>query len=175
MTIGFSYYAFMHDEWPVKYSLEAFETCPNAAISLLWNTFGNNFSGLAGWKELKKRHILEVHLLNGPGLRNKRLGKYEVLYGETPQSFNDALIRQDKKLIKRLETYFRDAARALGQTLPADAELYISPDLESNLSHPAFHNLTNLVRPYFDPLGAKYVWNPDLANEHNLYIQGFYY
>lgn len=173
--IGLSYYALCHDRWPVKDSLDAFETCQNAPIAIVWNTFGNNFSGLSAWKDLKKRHLIEVHLLNGPGLRNKRLGKYEALYGYSKESFNTSLIRQDKKLNDRLTPYFRDAARTLGQLLPSDRELYVSPDLESNLTQPAFHSLMRLVRPHFDPLGARYVWNPDLANPENGYLQGFYY
>lgn len=85
-----------------------------------------------------------THLLNGPGLRNNRLGSYEPHHGYNARSFNSLWERGGG----RLKSHLAKRARAycsLFQPYP-DVELNLSPTLEHNLTSKAFKRQAAVIK-----------------------------
>lgn len=156
---GMAYYAAMHPRWPAKESLAVFSGKPVACMSVLWRTFGTSTKTLERFFNLPQKKILQVHLLNEVGLRNNRLGSYEVLFGYTPATYQAALLKRDARLFKNLTKYFLNVKNTLDKMSVLSAtDFLISPGLESNLNMKAARVLVDLTKEIF--AGQRIVWNP---------------
>ncbi|CAB4141241.1 hypothetical protein UFOVP410_80 [uncultured Caudovirales phage] len=136
-------------------------------ISFLYNTFGNNFRCLKILLNDKRLKTLQVHLINEPGHRNRRLGKYEFLYNiKSPSDYNSLISKNDAKLKTNFNNYVLPLKQFLEQNLRKDTELIISPGLESNLSDANGKILIRWTREVFP--NARVVWNPLRFNQNSL-------
>jgi hypothetical protein len=127
-------------------------------ISFLYNTFGNDFSCLNRLLKNPKVKSLQVHLINEPGHRNRRLGKYEFLYGVgNVNAWNKKMASRDPALKTKLTRYVIPLQKNLSENLRDDIEFYVSPGLESNLGDRAGRVLVSWTRELFP--NARIVWN----------------
>jgi hypothetical protein len=127
-------------------------------ISFLYNTFGNDFSCLNRLLTDPRVKSLQVHLINEPGHRNKRLGKYEFLYGVGSVSqWNKKMTSRNSALKVKLTQYVAPLQENLAANLRDDIDLYVSPGLESNLGDKAGAVLVEWTRELFP--NARVVWN----------------
>lgn len=138
-------------------------------ISFLYNTFGNNFTCLKSLLEDPKLKTLQVHLINEPGHRNKRLQSYEFLYDEgTPKDYNAKISRRDSALKQKYFNYLSPLIEILNMSIRADVELLISPGLESNLTDESGKILIEWTREIFP--SARIVWNPLKSSSSSLSV-----
>lgn len=104
-------------------------------LSFLYNTFGNSFSCLERILKDERVKTLQIHLVNEPGHRNKRLGDYEFLYNiKTPKVYNTLVLNQDESLRLRYFEYVKPLQDFIQNSVRSDIEVIITPGLESNLS-----------------------------------------
>lgn len=132
-------------------------------ISFLYNSFGNDFRCLNKLLTDKRLKTLQVHLINEPGHRNRRLGSYEFLYDVgTVNDWNNKLIKRDVKLKQKLVDYVKVLQDKVVSNVQPHTSLLINPGLESNVSAPAGKVLIAWTRPLFP--SARIVWNPHRAS-----------
>ena len=128
-------------------------------IAFLYNTFGNDFSCLKDLLNDERLKTLEIHLINEPGHRNNRLGKYEFLRKVGSVRKYDKLMRNNNQRLKvKYTNYTKKLRNFLSDNLKNHTELIISPGLESNLSSKGAKNLINWTRELFPD--TRIVWNP---------------
>ena len=120
----------------IRFDCEGFlESFPaNSVIRTGWldNTFGDDCPCAAKLLSKPQRKIVRVHLLNGPGLRNRRLGDYEVLAGEAVASAEGKILKKDPQLLAR----YRERLNKLRLLFAGavNTELLLSACLENNFS-----------------------------------------
>jgi len=150
-------------------------------ISFLYNTFGNDFSCLAEISQDARLKTLQVHLINEPGHRNGRLGKYEFLYSiENPSKYNELLVNRNENLKVKFLDYVQPLKQFIDDNISNSTEVLISPGLESNLTNSAGKVLVEWTReafpdrrivfnPYPARLSSRDKTNADLMEDHGLY------
>ena len=128
-------------------------------IAFLYNTFGNDFSCLERLLQDDRLKTLEINLINEPGHRNNRLGKYEFLYGVGSVRKFDSLMRnRDPNLRKKFLQYVTPLKEFILPRLRPQTSLLINPGLESNLSDVGGRVLVQWSRDEFPD--SRIVWNP---------------
>lgn len=128
-------------------------------VSFLYNTFGNDFSCLTRLLHDPRLETLQIHLINEPGHRNKRLGNYEFLYNLGNVAQYDRLVKtKSPRVREKLISYVEPIVSVLNSHLQPHTSLLISPGLESNLSDRSGKVLVSWTRQLFP--NARIVWNP---------------
>jgi hypothetical protein len=108
---------------------------------------------------------IELNLINEPGHRNKRLGKYEFLYGiKNPAQYDKLLRSRDPQLKAKFIQYVQLAKRKI-EALPPRVQCLINPGLESNVSSKAGEVLMEWTKEQFP--GCRTVWNPLSASSRS--------
>lgn len=139
--VGMDFLGLQHPRFPVARTAELL---PDGFVGghLDW-TFGASLANVERLLETGHIKRWRVHIFNGPGLRNRQLGRYEPHFGYSITSFSKAWERTDAGLARHLRSrarlYCRLFARFPGTTLQ------ISPTLESNLTHRAFRAQARVV------------------------------
>lgn len=167
---GMSPYGLLSPQWPCAATIAADREIPVLRKAVLWNTFGNDTGCLEQYLADPRLAALEIHLINEVCQRHGRCGKYEFLAGMTVKEYNAKLLAKDPVLVERLRKYLEAPARLLEQHRRPHTACFISPGLESNLSHAAAVTLMELVQPHFP--ACKLVWNPVGGSPHARPIPG---
>ena len=111
----------------------------------LENTFGASCKCGDRLLRSHKQKVIRVHLVNSPCMRNKRCGRYEVLYRETAASASRKVLRNDIRFYRKFNTVLTRFKKRIEQA--NDGLLcYLSPCLECDLNVKARKKLLNLVR-----------------------------
>lgn len=158
-NLGLALYAIQSPLWTHTLTRQLFRGVKELRVSYLHNTFGTNSKALLPLMRDPRLQLLEVHFLNEVGQRNNRLGKYELLYGYTVESYRKAIRQGDAKLLEKLKRAMGELSENLTRNLLLTTELLFSIGLESNLSVADYQELLEQLRFYL-PAGAKLVWNP---------------
>ncbi len=93
--------------------------------------------------------VLHVSLLNGPGLRNRRLQKHEFLYGYTIRTAEAAILRRDPKILSQIKIAAQEARTLVSQRESRTTVLRIKPILESDFGKSAQRIVFHQVRKVF--------------------------
>lgn len=144
-----SYLGICQKSWPCDKSLDAFKGQSVIRTGWLELTFGAQCPCAEKLLNDPRRKEIRVHLSNGPCLRNKRCGAYEVFYGETIASANRKVKAGDKKLIAKFMAVARRFKARLSRSA-GELTCYVSPMLESDLDEDArriLHDITRRVLP----------------------------
>lgn len=152
-----SYLGMCHKSWPCERSLSAFKGQETIRTGWLEHTFASDCRCADRLLNDPRPKEIRVHITNGPCLRNRRCGPYEVFSGETIASANRKVKRGDKRLIGKYVSVAKKLAARLAQS-KGGLTCYVSPMLESDLDEEArtiLHNLTRSVLP-----GCSLVDNP---------------
>lgn len=152
---GVAYYAIQSKHWPCERSYRALDGVSRIRLSFLYNTFGRETACLRRFLDDPRLTEVEIHLLNGPGLRNRRLGHYEFLHGLSVTRFRTKL--RNKAFLARLVNFVRPGCDLLRAPHDRGVAVYWSPDLESNLSVDEGKILIKALKPVCP---GKPVWNP---------------
>lgn len=139
-----SYLAMCHKDWNCKATLQTLAAQDAVVTGWIENTF--NAKCPCGDKVLKLPNpkIIRVHLMNSPCMRNRRCGRYEVLYGYSKASASRAVHIRGSRLNRRFNAVLERFKRRLA-TAQAPVQCYLSPCLECDLDGPARRALLNRV------------------------------
>ncbi len=147
---GVSDLGLCHPQYNFKGLREQFKGSPVIATGFLDNTFNpKGCPNLDRLLRLKKKIILRIHVINSPGLRNKRLEPHEIHAGVSRSKLDS----QVRKLHPAFVSKYAARLNALNAQLSkrqGNIQLLVSPCLECDLSKPARMNLlmlTNLHMP----------------------------
>jgi hypothetical protein len=166
-NIGFAAFNLTSDRFNCANFISANAKTKTLHIAFLYNTFGNNFSCLQTLLGDARLKTLQIHLINEPGHRNRRLGSYEFLFSvRTPAEYNSLIANQNADLKRRFGAYVAPLKSFLDANLKSHTELIISPGLESNLSDSSGRILISWTREIFQ--NARIVWNPLRKNSTSL-------
>lgn len=141
---GLSYIGMCNKTWDCNNTLKQWNGEP---FGWLENSFGSKCECVNRLLSTDMDKVVRVHILNGPCMRNKRCGRYEVFYGYTPASASRAIIRGDGKLIAKIETLLKRLKSRLDNA-SGKVTCYVSPCLECDLNERARRTLANLVFAY---------------------------
>lgn len=151
-----SYLALCQRSWSCDASIRAFDGQPVIRVGWLEQTFGSTCPCADRLLSDTRPKIVRVHLSNGPCLRNKRCGPYEVFSGETVASANRKVKRGDRVLLAKFE---RVAIRLKNRLAKArGVTCYVSPMLESDLDERARAILRNITSSHLP--GCRLVDSP---------------
>jgi hypothetical protein len=139
-----SYLAMCHKDWNCKATLQTLAAQDAVVTGWIENTF--NAKCPCGDKVLKLPNpkVIRVHLMNSPCMRNRRCGRYEVLYGYSKASASRAVHIRGSRLNRRFNAVLDRFKRRLA-TAQAPVQCYLSPCLECDLDGPARRALFNRV------------------------------
>jgi hypothetical protein len=138
---GLSYLGMCHPTWDCKASLQEWRGEP---LGWLENTFGERCQCVDRFLATSQPKTVRVHLINSPCMRNKRCGKYEVLYGETAASASRKIMRGDKRILGKFNAVLERLRQRLSKA-KGDVTCYVSPCLECDLYDRARRRLASIV------------------------------
>lgn len=102
--------------------------------------------------------IVHISLLNGPGLRNRRLQKHEYLYGYTIRTAQAAILKRQPKILQQVRAAAEEARQLLEARGPRLTILRIKPILESDFNKKARRIVYREVQKVFK--GIPLIDNP---------------
>ena len=147
---GLAYYGLLSNSTWCDALLSSWADLTEVRIAFLADhTFGQNFSC---WNRIAtdpRLRAVEIHLLNGSGLRENHLQPNEVLYGYSQNSFASALQNKDANLLNKLAAHFRDVKANIVDKIPANVPCFASPILEYDLSKDQWLTVANLAYSIF--------------------------
>lgn len=115
-----------------------------SAVGSLDTTFGSSLEPIRTLLNIVKPSYYRVHLINGPCIRNRNCGKYEIGYGYSKENFSKALESRNPKILGYLKQRTL-AYKNLSLGFPTTGFL-VSPVLEHNLSGKAFAVAADAVK-----------------------------
>lgn len=131
-----------HKDFPCKYVNDLYHGLERVELGWLENTFGTKCQCLDSLLNDARPKIIRAHLIQSPCMRNKRCGRYEVLWGYTAASATRAAQNPRSRLRKRFARILEGFRRRIeGKELTC----YVSPCLECDLYEPARRVLANVV------------------------------
>jgi len=170
---GFGAYAAMHPKWPCALMMQGYNQAAVLRLSVLWNTFGNDFRCLDRFASDPRPKILQVHLINEVCQRNKRCGQYEILAGMTVDQYNAKLLKKNPDLLSKITAHVTPVAQYFENN--PSVQCLLTAGLESNLSSRAYRILVDQLKPIF-PARCKWGWNPVGQNAYGARpIKDFYF
>jgi hypothetical protein len=146
-NLGLSMLGLCHKLWPCQESLQAFKGLPRIQTGWLMQTFADDCR--CGRKLLSdpRPKVVRIHIANGPCLRNRRCGQYEIFAGETVASADRKVRKKDERLLSRFKVVLAKT-KALLQNAQGELKCYVSPCLECDLSDRARQVLFGLASEY---------------------------
>lgn len=158
-TRGVSYIGMCHPSVKGEDVVRIFDGESSIAIHFLIRTFNPgacpSFQHLA---QDPRPMLLHISLLNGPGLRNRRLRRYEYLHGHTIESANKAIERRDPKVRSQVLQAIRQARKFIAMRGDRPTQVRIKPCMECNFGKRARRMLAGLVRRHLP--GVEQIDNP---------------
>jgi hypothetical protein len=157
-NVGRGVFSLMSPSFNCNEFMKSVRRLPVLHIAALYNTFGNDFRCWDRLAQDPRLQTVELNLINEPGHRNGRLGKYEFLHGiESPAEYDRLLRSRNPRLKARFVKYVQLAKRKV-ESLPANVQCLINPGLESNVSSQAGAVLMEWTKEQFP--SCRTVWNP---------------
>jgi hypothetical protein len=135
---GVSYIGMCHKSVKSKDVARMFRGLETIKIHFLNRTF--NESGCPAFEGISqdpRPMILHISLINGPGLRNRRLQRHEFLYGYTIRSAESAIVKRDRRVLKQIRKASLEAKALIRLRGRLPTVLRIKPILESDFRKPA--------------------------------------
>lgn len=144
--VGLSHIALCHPDWRCEASVRPFRDQDTIRLGWLGGpTFGERCRCADYVLSRQKPKIVRVHIANGPCLRNRRCGKYEIFHSRSVRWFDAKIRQRHPKLMKRFDRWARLIAAKLAQA-SGELECFVSPVLESDFGVRASRILLERVR-----------------------------
>lgn len=141
-----SHIALCHDTWRCARTIESFRDLPEIRLGFLGGpTFGENCGCLRNVLQVNKPKVLRVHIANGPCLRNRRCGSYEIFHGDTRFHFDLKVQQRHRKTLQKFDRYLLKLKGALKRA-NGKVTCFVSSVLESDFSAPARRVLLKRVK-----------------------------
>jgi hypothetical protein len=136
------------DPSPCSQLVRALWHVPKPALQVLWGTFGSDTECVErfAYAFSDRPRLVEVHLLNGPCIRNNRCGAGEPFRNHTVSWLNRQLEKRNPKVMKALKARIEEV-RSVAEILRGiDARVAVSTGLETNYSRKAIKAEKPLAR-----------------------------
>ncbi len=145
---GIAFFSLLSPQFPCDDALKIFDSTPLPALAILWGTFGTDTACLKKWFAMfpSSQHTLEVHLFNGPCLRNNRCEASEFGAGLTPRELNSLIESRDAKILNNLSERIDAIKVAIEKLARPSDELILSTGLEDNFTPKAYQIVATLVK-----------------------------
>lgn len=132
-----------HKTWDCDATVKLYDGQDKLVLSWLENTFNRDCKCAQRLLNDARPKIVRVHIANSPCMRNKRCGRYEVLYGQTAASASREFIRGKGISVTR----FVEVLNRLKTRLDNISNLtcYVSPCLECDLNGKARRIMADMV------------------------------
>ena len=156
----------MHPKWPCDASLKPFEKQSIKRVSVLWSTFGKDFSCVKKFLNLLGPKLIQFHLINETCMEPEKIavGKqcrpYELLGGISVKKYKALINKKGPKFVVALRDFVEPLGTFLKQQNLNYTECLLSPGLESNLSAQQGKFVWDSIKDLFPP-ACKVVWNPE--------------
>lgn len=131
-----SYLAMCQRNWPCDASIKAFNELPVLRFGWLEKTFGDRCPCVDRLLQDERPKEVRVHIANGPCLRNRRCGRYELFHGHTIASAQRDIKRNNSRIIPKYLKVL-DRLRKRLQKSRGPLTCYVSPVLESDFDEQA--------------------------------------
>ena len=138
VTAAPSYLAMCHKQWNCD------ATLGETVTGWLENTFNEDCPCGDKFLAQPEPKTIRVHLANSPCMRNKRCGRYEVLWGYTKASASRAVHIEGSRLNKRFDAVLERFKKRL-EAASGTVSCYVSPCLECDLNGRARRALLDRV------------------------------
>lgn len=135
---GVSEIAFCHKDNHYKSFISQFEREKRIVTGWLDNTF--NPQGCPNAEILMKAKrpvVIRVHILNGPGMNNKRLEKHEIHYGLSRDRLDSKIRHENKAFLSKFRARLYTLKQLLDLRTKGALTVFVSPCLECKLSKAA--------------------------------------
>jgi len=141
----------------------------NPAIAVLPGTFGWSHKTLKAFCDrfADRPHLVEVHISNGPGRRNK-MYKGDFAREFSVSEFNRALVSNSPRIVRRINQRCKRVKRWLARCTNEQTKIVICPELEDNLLNEAW---TNLAKQISKTLPYRMVRNPVSGGKGGFYTE----
>jgi len=139
-----SYLAMCHKDWNCKATLQTLSAQDAIVTGWIENTFNAQCPCGDKLLALPNPKVIRVHLINSPCMRNRRCGRYEVLYGYSKVSGSRAVHKPRSRLNRRFNSVLERFKKRLAKA-QSPVQCYVSPCLECDLDGPARRALLNRV------------------------------
>lgn len=144
--IGLDWLAAQHPRFDLGTALSFIDG--KRPIGVLDWTFGESIHPIRLILDSGKINAIRVHFVNSVCVRNQNCGAYEYGHGHTIASFNEAIIKREKRILSRFKervSLYCDLARSY-----SEIEFFFSWALEHNLSIDAWSALDAVARETCD-------------------------
>jgi hypothetical protein len=158
--VGLSVIGLLSPHYQCDEVVRAFGEAP-IVFGYLERTFGDDRRCLDRLLDHPRFAAVRVHLFNGPCVRNRRCGAYEVLAGETAESLDRKLASGDSALLGKLRAEMERVKAALAPHVRQGKRYAMSGILEHDVkSATGARRVMDMARAVFGPLGFRMVNNP---------------
>ncbi len=156
---GLSAFAALHPQYPCSKWLRLMQNIDRPAMSILWGTFGHNKACVEQWLSIvqSKSHLLEVHISNEAGRRNRRLKQGELFKNDSVRAYNIRLCMNERSTRQRIQKRVQSIRDFVERVKSPNTILVLSLGLESQYSMCALTALRKNVKKVW-PYGT--IWNP---------------
>jgi hypothetical protein len=139
-----SYLALCHKDWNCAATLQTLGSQDAVVTGWIENTFNSQCPCGDKLLALPNPKVVRVHLANSPCMRNRRCGRYEVLYGYSKASASRAVHIPGSRLNRRFNAVLERFKKRLAKA-QSPVQCYVSPCLECDLDGRARRALLNRV------------------------------
>lgn len=146
-TPAASYLAMCQKNWPCDASIKAFNELSVLRFGWLEKTFGGKCPCVDKLLQDEREKVVRIHVANGPCMRNRRCGRYEIFSGYTIASANRDIKRGTGKITGRYLKVLKRLQARLAK-VRGGFTCYVSPVLESDLDGQAREILHRLTAAY---------------------------
>jgi len=172
---GIAVFAAMSDKFPCERALKLLQGVPYPAMSVLWGTFGDDYSCMVEFLERFKGrpHMLQIHMLNGPCRRNRRCLSGEVAPTLSVGEFNRQLENRNGPLFRQLADRVGAISAFVDSHINHNSVVVLSLSLEDNFTPRAASRLRDFVsrrwRHYISRNRVSGVTPIGIMESHDLY------
>lgn len=148
-NVAISYLGMCHPKWPCEKAIEAFDGLPIIRFGWLEQTFGEKCPCVDKLLQDERPKEVRVHIANGPCLRNKRCGRYEIFHSFKIVSASRAIKANKAKIVRKYVKVLDGLRERLAKSRGSLA-CYVSPVLESDFdgrTRKILHSLTASYLP----------------------------
>lgn len=146
MNRGVSLLGLNHPRMDFVRAMQCFRGAPVINTGWLDNFFGASNRNAERLMLLPRHKRIRVHIMNGPGLNNRRVQPHEITAGETTESVTRKIERGNPQFLAKFAARCKVIAEIFARADSGLTEFYVSPWLERGATtRKAFNVLADIV------------------------------
>lgn len=134
-----------HPQFDCKHVNRLYHGKSQVVAGWIENTFGTECKCADTLLQDDRPKVVRIHLANGPCMRNRRCGPYEVFYGYNAASAGREFAQKRGKAVRKFQRVLARAKKRL-DSAKAPLQCLVSPCLECDLNAAARRGMFELIR-----------------------------